>query len=111
MTRLQLVAETEAEMAALLALFFKLAKKLVATMENSLDTSNFTQWREAAHSLKGSSANLGMSALEEICRESEKCASFSREDRTALLMQVKDEIRNIHSYITRENPSLLRPEA
>jgi CheY-like chemotaxis protein len=108
--RLQLVAETETDKAALLTLFFRLAKEFIAIMENARRNEEFTRWRDAAHSLKGSAGNLGMIALVAICQESEMATSLTYDQRTGLLTQIKCEIENIKAYVTEQNPALLSPE-
>ena len=105
--RLEMVAETEKEKAALLALFFRLANGFVATMEKARRNQEFTQWRDAAHSLKGASANLGMVALETLCTQSEKAGALTYDQRTALLKCIKDEIEHIKAYVAQHDPSLL----
>jgi len=108
--RLKLVAETDADKASVLAIFFRAAKELVATMQNARRGEEFPQWKNAAHSLKGSAANLGMTALENVCRQAEKAADISYDRRTILLTQIKDEIERIKAYVIRQNPALLPPE-
>src|SRR5689334_11970475 len=94
--RLQLVADTEQVQAALIALFFRLAGELTSAMENA---AGGEEWRNAAHSLKGSAANLGMAGLETLCRQAEKTI-----DRT-LLARIREELECIRNYIAAQNPA------
>src|SRR5690349_14538941 len=77
--RLQLVAQTPEDKAVILELFFRMAEEFLATMRQAQRNNAFKPWKDAAHSLKGSAANLGMAALEEWCRKAEKAADASDE--------------------------------
>jgi HPt (histidine-containing phosphotransfer) domain-containing protein len=109
-SRLHMVAETDAEKIALLEIFFTLTREIVATMEDSRRSEEFTQWKNAAHKLKGAAANMGMTLLESICRESEKAANSTYSQRSALLRQMKDEIAHIKAYIAEKSPPPPPPE-
>ena len=108
--RLNMVAATDTEKTALMSLFFRLADEAVATMENSRRGDEFLQWKQAAHSLKGSAANLGMAALSELCQQSENASSLTYEQRSHLLQGIKDELRYVESFATHQNPPLFNPE-
>ena len=105
-TRLDLVTETPAEKLSLLALFFSMAGKFVATMDGNRRIEDFPRWKDAAHSLKGSAANLGMAVLEDLCRGAEKAASLTEEERTALLQRIRDELARIEAYLALHNLEL-----
>ena len=110
LSRLQIVADTVEEQAVLLDFFFKLTKEIVSIMEDSRRGEEFTQWKNAAHKLKGAAGNMGMTALENICRESEKAANMTYSNRSALLRQLKDEVARVKAYIADVNPALLTSE-
>lgn len=105
--RLHLVAETEAEKARLLALFFRLTMELIGSMEHARRDEAFTQWKNAAHSLKGSAANFGMKNLEQLCLKAEKAASFTYDQRSELVLHIKGEVEHIKDYLKQTHPSLL----
>ncbi len=102
--RLEMVTETATEKTMLLELFFSLANDTVANMQNSRRNTEFTYWQNAAHSLKGSAANLGMNTLSELCQMAEDSADMNYDKRTELLQQIREEIDHIKAYIAGSFP-------
>ncbi|MCP4427200.1 MAG: response regulator [Chloroflexi bacterium] len=51
----------------LLPFFFEDAERLLAQMEQSVAAANMEQLKTAAHTLKGSSASIGMTSLSNLC--------------------------------------------
>lgn len=102
MERLRMVAETSEEQAAVLTLFFQLANQFTETMTNARRAEEFAAWKGAAHSLKGSAGNLGMKALEERCRQAEKAAEASYEQRTTLLELLREELARVRAYAAQQ---------
>lgn len=92
--RIAMVAETDEELAALMALFFRIANDCVAALEAGGPES-----AKAAHNLKGSAANLGMLSLATICQQFEKISDKSPSERTELLTRIKDELNHIRHYV------------
>lgn len=72
--RLRLTADTPEEEQEILALFFSLAAEKLAALEAAHQSADAKAWKEAAHYLKGSAANLGMHAFAEACRNAESSA-------------------------------------
>jgi HPt (histidine-containing phosphotransfer) domain-containing protein len=104
--RLDLFAETERKKSSLLAFFFETTEEILAEMKNALGSGDQTQWKEAAHKLRGAAGNIGTSPLEKLCLESERTASD--QDACSMLMKkIEDEIARIKAFIAREAPSVL----
>lgn len=110
MERLELIAVSEEEKQSLVALFFRLAGEHIAALENAWSNSDATAWKEKAHGLKGSSANLGMSFLEECCRHAEKMKDATAQEQKEALEKIRGEVDRIRAYLASEYPSLLTPE-
>jgi signal transduction histidine kinase/CheY-like chemotaxis protein len=70
--QLKIVAETVAEQREVLDLFFRLADQKIKVMTMSRRSHEGKSWKEAAHYLKGSAANLGMNLLAEKCRRTRR---------------------------------------
>jgi HPt (histidine-containing phosphotransfer) domain-containing protein len=109
--RLQLVADTPEKQASVMALFFRIANEIITTMEKARDNEETRQWKEAAHSLRGASANLGMAALESFCRQSEEPPDLTDSQRNGLLENIYKEIEHIKIYLMARNPVLLERKA
>ena len=100
--RLQLVAETTQDEAAILTLFFRSAHQIIDTMENARRDDEFPRWKEAVHGLKGAASNLGMRDMETLCGQAEKAIDLSYPQRSALLQRVKDELERIKNYVSQQ---------
>jgi two-component system, sensor histidine kinase len=106
-SRLALIAETEVEKADLLALFFRISDESILVLEKSKRNEEFTQWKTAAHSIKGSAGNIGMQQLAELCLRAEHCEKENYDYRSTLLIEIKAEIIRIKAYIHSQHPNLL----
>ncbi len=102
MERLDLVADSPQSKAMLINLFFRTSDSLVSTLEKSRRSSEAVHWKEAAHSLKGSAANLGMHNLEDLCRQAEHAMNADYNMLTSLLEQIKHELERIKAFIAQE---------
>lgn len=111
MARVTMVAETPTDQAELLMLFMSISQEFVATMKRARRTEEFETWRAAAHSLKGSAANLGMKQLEEYCRRAEKAASASYEERSDMLHLIEAQMERIRDFITQQLAAYAAKEA
>jgi HPt (histidine-containing phosphotransfer) domain-containing protein len=105
--RLKMITDTETEIASILEIFFKTTEEIVADMKDASLSGAFTQWKDAAHKLRGAAANIGMAPLEKLCLESEKIGWLDESDRTSMMQQIATEIAHIQAYIARKNPFLL----
>ncbi len=89
----------------LIPLFLTDAEKALANMHYALDTKNTEQLASAAHTLKGSSASLGMVKLSSLCRKME---TTDFDQSAALVKQIEAEIERIKTMPT---PSAKIPTA
>jgi HPt (histidine-containing phosphotransfer) domain-containing protein len=99
--RLVMIAETPVEQAEILNLFFRLAGECVQQMMYARRNEETAKWQGAAHSLKGSAANLGMVRLEKACFAAEHGIPpvYVYNDRTELLEKVKEELLHLHRHL------------
>ena len=104
MSRVELIAETFEEQAEILQLFFRLSNELTQSMTYARRDEEFLQWKNAAHSLKGSAANLGMANLEGACLQAEQANDWTYNQRSELLSHIRAELQRIQTYIRSINP-------
>lgn len=62
------------------------------------DASDDTEWKNAAHSLKGSARGLGAWALAELAEEAEKLLAAA-EARPAIMVRIADAIAAVNAFI------------
>ena len=110
-SRLSMVTKTDKGKAEFLALFFSLTRKSLDAMQATLHNNDFPQWQHAAHSLKGASANMGMTRLERLCFQAEQAVDITALERDALLQLIKRELEYIKTYLRQSHPHLLREES
>ena len=100
LTRFHLTAATPEETTSVLALFFELVEEKLALMENLRRSTEQPQWRQAAHYIKGSAANLGMEGLATLCKNAELRSPLSYKEATLLLRAMRNELDRIRSFFT-----------
>ncbi|MDE3060790.1 MAG: response regulator, partial [Pseudomonadota bacterium] len=108
--RLRMVADSDQDQAALLALFFRMAEEFTASLEHARRRNESQRWRDAAHGLRGPAANLGMKVLENLCRTAEQ-ADLSYNQRSDLLKQIRQQIDRIREYAVSNYPALSSKES
>ncbi len=106
MERIAMVAETDDAKSRIFSVFFDVAEELIFSMENAMRSDAYKQWKDAAHSLKGAAANLGMDVLMERCRLAEKSDGSGLAKRRWLLENIREEVRHIKQYITVHHPEI-----
>jgi PAS domain S-box-containing protein len=83
--------------------FLNHTPRLIAELHTSIQASDFTSIRTAAHSLKGSSANLGAEKLARLCYELEQASKNAQPDQfPALLAQIESELIVVRSELEKE---------
>lgn len=83
----------------LLDLFFDQADQSIALLtEQSTDGEN-TDWKAAAHKLKGSAANFGANTLAEISTRAEKAFAAPKAEKDALLNEIEDAYQILKEFI------------
>lgn len=93
--RFRLTAETPEEIAEVLALFMQIAQEKLDTMTASHDSQ---VWRHGAHYLKGSAANLGMTALAAVCQHWENTPPVTHEQHEQAAASIRHEITRVQQY-------------
>ena len=84
------IADSAEAITELLGLFRKDGAKRVEQLLAAVAGKNTAQWLSAAHSLKGSSSNLGARQLSALCAEAEKAA---REENEGLMKSLSQQIK------------------
>lgn len=78
-------------------LFLEQAKESLYVLEQTLKSHNGSDWCQAAHKLKGSSANLGADQLAELCQIAEHHSdAIADED---ILKAIKTELNKVDSFM------------
>lgn len=80
----------------LLGLFRAQAGVYVARLQ---DAANEKEWKDAAHSLKGSARGLGAWALGDIAEEAERRAGDDAAGRAYMIGRIRDAIDTVNLYI------------
>jgi HPt (histidine-containing phosphotransfer) domain-containing protein len=84
----------------LLELFIETSSADIINLENAVKTRNEDETKKASHSLKGSSASLGLTDIAEIVKLIEKSAKKnSIQDGMQLIATIKKKIDNIKHLI------------
>ena len=87
----------------LLATFLQSTRADLETLQKTLDEGAFAQLRTKAHSLKGSSRNLGAEAMGRLCEELEALpGARTREGAPELLEALRREFARVEEEIGRE---------
>lgn len=77
-------------------------RQRVAAMEAAIDAEDGVQLRQVAHSLKGSSSNLGARCVVDICIEMEKLANLKDMDAARnTLPGLRDAVQNAEQELLR----------
>jgi len=97
--RLHIVAETDAEKATILEIFFRIAMETMAALQTAVSNNNPVQWKKSAHHLKGSAVNLGMNILAQKLERAETGGEFSPEACDSQLQDIAYEIEHVKSYL------------
>jgi len=97
--RLNLVAETPEEQEMILGLFFRIQEDAMNIMQVSRRNAENEAWKNAAHRLKGSAANLGMKPLAYRLEKAEQAVEGSYDYRTEILEEIEEELERIRSYL------------
>jgi len=105
--RLEMIADTEQEKAILLEFFFKTTDDILLEMKNALKNRAASDWKEAAHKLRGAAANMGMVPLEKLCLDSEKTTFGPPSDADVLFKSVENETLRVKAFIAEKAPFLL----
>lgn len=95
------------EEAALFGLFLDQTYILIATLEQNTGDEGQADWQSSAHRLKGSAGNLGAMRLHALCKRAEQHATDSRLAKIDMLIEIKDELNRVESFIHHRRQSPL----
>ena len=88
------------DMKDLCASFFEQAWGLMNTLEKSPKENQQTAWRQTAHKLKGSAANLGAAALAEEAARAEENYTEGEAEKIERTARIKRALQHVHDYLT-----------
>ncbi|MDX1949696.1 MAG: ATP-binding protein [Rickettsiales bacterium] len=83
----------------LTSLFFEQAKLSITSLAEALAYDNLDEWRDAAHKLKGASANFGANNLSNIALDAEKFFSESPEKKREFYSLIISEIEKVSKFM------------
>lgn len=99
MSRLELIAEQDTQKREIMTLFMEMAQTNVRQMEDAMKHDDAHSWKEASHSLKGASGNLGITALQKACAEAEHSGTTHLKLREGQLLQIMEEIAKLEHHL------------
>ncbi len=89
----------------LIAIYLKSAPEFLTQIENAIATNDRVVLKRAAHTLKSSTANVGATRLEELCKKMEDLAETQKTaDASAALQEIQQEFH----LVTRALESLVK---
>ncbi len=95
----------------LLPIYLKEAEKSVSSMNQAISLGDSKQLRQAAHSLKGNSANIALNKIVELCRTTEKIDLAASHDKAvALVQQISQTVDEVRKQYP-QNPEALQSQA
>lgn len=90
------------DFAMLVASWQKDTVQRLAGIQAALEDGNATELRQVAHSLKGSSSNLGARAVVGLCIEMEKLANLNQlDDAVAIMPQLRQAVTEAEQELIR----------
>jgi signal transduction histidine kinase/DNA-binding response OmpR family regulator/HPt (histidine-containing phosphotransfer) domain-containing protein len=95
----------------LLPIYLKEAEKSMSSMTQAISLGDSNQLRQAAHSLKGNSANIALNKIVELCQTIEKLdLAASPEEASALMEQISQAVGEVRKQYP-QNPETLQSRA
>ena len=94
----------------LLPIYLKEAEKSLSRMNEAISPGNTSQLKQAAHSLKGNSANIALNKIAELCKTMEKLdLAASHDEAVALVQQISQAVDEIKKQYLQnpETPQLI----
>ncbi|MCB9418562.1 MAG: response regulator [Ardenticatenaceae bacterium] len=93
----------------LLPIYITEAEKSLDYMNQAMLQGNTTQLKQAAHSLKGNSANIALNQIADLCRAIEKYdLAASQEEVAALVQQISGAVIEVKQHYL-QSPDILHP--
>lgn len=82
----------------LFQLFSETAEKCIQALQTLASNDNTKEWRERAHELKGSSANMGANALAAICKQAMDAENATQEQKKAMFASILVEYASVKEF-------------
>ncbi len=100
LTRLNEFTEGDKDTEAMVInLFLSTAYEAFDRLKNAQLSGESEEWREAAHSFKGASGNLGAMALHAICSDAEHKGNIAKEEKDLILNNLYAEFGKVENYL------------
>ncbi len=106
MQRIAMVADNDHDKIKVFSIFFHVADELLVSMENAMRADAYRQWKDAAHSLKGAAANLGMERLVQKCQRAGQSDRSGLAKRRWMLEDIRQEVQLVRHYVLLLYPEL-----
>lgn len=87
---------------ALFQEFFSSSEKLLDELNQALASNNTEEWRRAAHSLKGTSYNLGAAQLGDYCKAAQEGNLAPHEEKASLYETIASEYELVKYYLLQQ---------
>ena len=80
--------------------FLRQASELLHMLEVSCGENQMNEWRQAAHKLKGSSANLGAHALSDLCNKAEHSYAAPKSEKQKSIDDIQKELASVKAFLS-----------
>ena len=80
--------------------FLSSEKEAIATLEQNCQSGENSDWRQAAHALKGTSLSLGADSLSQICKTGQERQDAPAEEKSDILATIKTEFQKVETFLS-----------
>ena len=89
-------------------MFFEQADLSIQAFEDNCTEGENEDWKEAAHKLKGSAANLGATLLAKTCKEAEECFKDTKKNKERMLKKVQLSLKEVRDFLKKAKEISIR---
>ena len=79
--------------------FINSAQDSISSLESFCKDAKDSEWNEAAHTLKGSSGNVGANGMYCLCVKAQEAKNSPIEDKQAILQEIESEYQKIKVFL------------
>ncbi len=90
------------EMRQLCSIFLDQAATLLKILARSCEEDQCNQWRQAAHKLKGSAANINAFALSALAEEAERNDDAAEEEKATKILAIQKQLEVVREYLAEQ---------
>ena len=94
--------DNKEEMRLLCFIFLDQAAALITTLAKSCKEDQYKQWRETAHKLKGSAANINALALSALAEEAERDDDAAEAEKARKIFAMQKELEVVRDYLAEQ---------